>query len=164
MATFRTSQGQDGNEVLEFYEWRCQRSKRRYRKPKHTKEHIKKDWNRYFVEQIWTLYIWDLLSSKLLRAWSSWSPITYNISKIHIWTKRAWNYSLISLVTIWLHIRMTRCRVNCFSNFVFNNRKSRGQCEELQVKHQPNSSLMLQDVSETKHYGIKRSTLMLQWT
>ena len=28
---------------------------------------------------------------------------------IRIWTKRAWNYSLISLVTIWLHILIKCC-------------------------------------------------------
>ena len=38
--TIRTSQCQDG---LKFYEWRCQGIKRRFKKPKHTKEHIKKD-------------------------------------------------------------------------------------------------------------------------
>ena len=51
MATFRTSQCQDGDEVLKCHEWRCQGTKRRFRKPKHTKEHIKKDSNRYFVEK-----------------------------------------------------------------------------------------------------------------
>ena len=43
MATFRTSQCKDGDEVLKFYEWRWQGIKRRFVKPKHTKEHIKKD-------------------------------------------------------------------------------------------------------------------------
>ena len=53
MATFRTSQCQDGDEVWKSYEWRCQGIKileRRLRKPKHTKEHIKKDSNRCIVE------------------------------------------------------------------------------------------------------------------
>ena len=54
MATFRTSQFQDGDEVLKFNEERCQGIKRRFRKPKNTKEHIKKDRNRYFVEKFWT--------------------------------------------------------------------------------------------------------------
>ena len=49
MATFRTSQCQDGDEVLNCYELRCQGIKRRLRKPEHTKEHIKKDSNRYFM-------------------------------------------------------------------------------------------------------------------
>ena len=53
MATFRTSQCQDGDEVLKCHEW-CQGIKRRFRKPEHTKEHIKKDSNRYFVEKLWT--------------------------------------------------------------------------------------------------------------
>ena len=51
IATFRTSQCQDGDEVLK---WRCQGTKRRFRKPEHTTEHIKKDSNRYFVEKLWT--------------------------------------------------------------------------------------------------------------
>ena len=49
-AAFRTSQCQNGDEILKFYEWTCQGIKRRFGKPKHTKEHIKKDSNRYFVE------------------------------------------------------------------------------------------------------------------
>ena len=52
MATFSTSF------VLKCFEWRCQGIKRRFRKPKHTKKHINKDSNRYFVEQI--LKILDL--------------------------------------------------------------------------------------------------------
>ena len=54
MATFRTSQYQDGDEVLKCHEWRRQGIKRPFRKPEHTKEHIKKDSNRYFVEKFWT--------------------------------------------------------------------------------------------------------------
>ena len=52
MATFWTRQCQDGDEVLKCFEWRCRDIKRRFRKPKHMKEHIKKDSNRYFVQQI----------------------------------------------------------------------------------------------------------------
>ena len=51
MATFGKSQRQDGNKVLKRREWRCQATKRRFRKPEHTKEYIKKDSNRYFVEK-----------------------------------------------------------------------------------------------------------------
>ena len=40
MATFRTSQCQDGDAL-----------ERRFRKPEHTKQHIKKDSNKYFVEK-----------------------------------------------------------------------------------------------------------------
>ena len=54
MVTFRTSQCQDSDEVLKCHEWRCQGTKRRSRKPEHTKEHIKKDFNRYFVEKFQT--------------------------------------------------------------------------------------------------------------
>ena len=54
MAIFRTSQCQDGDEVLKCHEWRCQGTKRRFRKPEHTKEHIKIDSNKYFVEKFWT--------------------------------------------------------------------------------------------------------------
>ena len=54
MATLRTSQCQDGDEVFKGYEWRRQGIKRRFRKPEHTTEHIKKDSNRYFVEKFWT--------------------------------------------------------------------------------------------------------------
>ena len=50
MATFRTSQCQDGDEVLKCCEWRCQGTKRHFRKPEHMKEHIKRDSNTYFVE------------------------------------------------------------------------------------------------------------------
>ena len=39
MATFRTPQCQDGDEVLKYRERRCQGTKRRLRKPEHTKEH-----------------------------------------------------------------------------------------------------------------------------
>ena len=46
--TFRTSQSQDGDEIFNCNEWRCQGTKRRFRKPEHTKEHTKKDSNRYF--------------------------------------------------------------------------------------------------------------------
>ena len=45
MATFCASQCQDGDE-----DWRCQGIKRRFKKPEHMKEHIKKDSNRYFIE------------------------------------------------------------------------------------------------------------------
>ena len=58
MATFRTSQCQDGNEVLKCREWRCQDTKRRFnREPEHMKEHIKKAYNKYFAKKIskfWT--------------------------------------------------------------------------------------------------------------
>ena len=37
MATFRTSQCQDGDEVLKCHEWRCQGTKRRFRKPEETR-------------------------------------------------------------------------------------------------------------------------------
>ena len=39
--------------LIKCYEWRCQGIKRRFRKPEHTKEHIKKDSNRYFVKKFW---------------------------------------------------------------------------------------------------------------
>ena len=55
MATFRTSQCQDGDEVLKCRELRCQGTKRRFRKPDHTKEHMKKDSNRYFAEKVWKI-------------------------------------------------------------------------------------------------------------
>ena len=47
MASFRTSQCQDGDEVSKCHERRCQGIKRRLKKLEHTKEHIKKDSNRY---------------------------------------------------------------------------------------------------------------------
>ena len=53
MATFITSQCQNGDEVLKCYEWRCQGIKRQFREPKQTKEYIEEDSNRYFVEQFW---------------------------------------------------------------------------------------------------------------
>ena len=58
MATFRTSQCQDGDEVsaevLKCREWRCQGTKRRLENL-NTQENIKKDSNRYFAEIFWTL-------------------------------------------------------------------------------------------------------------
>ena len=39
MATFHTSHCQDGEEVLKCGEWRCQGTKRRFRKPEHAREH-----------------------------------------------------------------------------------------------------------------------------
>ena len=48
----RESQCQDGDEVLKCHEGRCQGIKRRFRRPEHTKENIKKDSNRYFVEKL----------------------------------------------------------------------------------------------------------------
>ena len=50
MATSRTSQCQDGDEVLKCREWKCRGTKRKKRKPEHTKEHVKNDSNKYFVE------------------------------------------------------------------------------------------------------------------
>ena len=50
MAIFGTSQCQDSDEALEFYELKCEGIKRSFRKPKHTTEHIMKDSKRYFVE------------------------------------------------------------------------------------------------------------------
>ena len=43
MTTCDTSPFQDGDEVLKCHESRCQGIKRRFRKPEHTKEDIKKD-------------------------------------------------------------------------------------------------------------------------
>ena len=37
MATFGTSQCQDGNKVLKCHEWRCQGIKRHFRKPEQNK-------------------------------------------------------------------------------------------------------------------------------
>ena len=49
MATFRTSQCQDGDEVLKCHEWRCHGTKNA------TQENIKKDSNRYFAENVWKI-------------------------------------------------------------------------------------------------------------
>ena len=38
MATFGTSQCQDGDEVLKCHEWRCQVIKRHFRKPEQNNE------------------------------------------------------------------------------------------------------------------------------
>ena len=56
MATFRTSQCQDGDEGLNCRERRCQGTKQRFRKPEDTKEHIKKGSNWYFVKQFWKFW------------------------------------------------------------------------------------------------------------
>ena len=57
MATFRPSRCQDGEEVLKFYEWRCQGIKRRFGTPEHTEEPFKKDSNMYLIktfQKFWT--------------------------------------------------------------------------------------------------------------
>ena len=54
MATFRTSQCQDGDGVLNVMNEGGQGIKRRFRKSEPTKERIKKDSNRYCVEKLWT--------------------------------------------------------------------------------------------------------------
>ena len=53
VANFRRSEYQDGDEVLNF----MNKDVRRFGKPNHTKEHVQKDSNRYFVEtfrKFWT--------------------------------------------------------------------------------------------------------------
>ena len=62
MATFRMCQ--DGDEVLQFYEWKCQGIKRRFRKTKDTKDSVKNS-NRYFVEQFWN----QLKPNSILNFW-----------------------------------------------------------------------------------------------
>ena len=51
LATFHTFSAKMKSKFFKCYEWRSQGLKRRFRKPKHTKEQIKKDSNRYFVEK-----------------------------------------------------------------------------------------------------------------
>ena len=51
MATFRTSQCQDGDEVLNVMNEDVKAFLKRHFETKHTKEHIKKDSNRYFVRK-----------------------------------------------------------------------------------------------------------------
>ena len=56
MATFRTFQCQDGDEVLKCHEWRCQGTKIKDALEKlNTQENIKKDSNRYFSEKVWKI-------------------------------------------------------------------------------------------------------------
>ena len=46
-----------------------------------------------------------LISNQMVYSWN-WGIISLTFCpNPNNWTKRAWNYSLISLVTIWLHIR-----------------------------------------------------------
>ena len=72
MATFRTSRFHDGDEVLKFYERRRQGIKRCYEKPKHKKDHMKKDSNRYILlRHSENSELKPQLSSKLFRACSS---------------------------------------------------------------------------------------------
>ena len=54
MATLRTSQCQDGDEVLKYREWRCQGTKDALENL-NTQENTKKDSNRYFAEKIWKI-------------------------------------------------------------------------------------------------------------
>ena len=72
MAKFpNTFQCQDGSKVFKCYEWRCQGFEGRFRKPKHTKEHIKKDYIRYFVKKI--LNIMNLSQNLSYNRFSVWS-------------------------------------------------------------------------------------------
>ena len=54
MATFRTSQCQDGDEVLKCREWGCQDTKHALENL-NTQENIKKDSNRYFAKKVWKI-------------------------------------------------------------------------------------------------------------
>ena len=49
------SQCQDGDEVLKGHEGRWEGIKRRFRKPEHTREHIK-DSDNYFFEKFWKFW------------------------------------------------------------------------------------------------------------
>ena len=58
MATFRTSQCQDGDEVLKCREWTVNedvRAQKDILENLNTQENIKKDSNRYFAEQFWKI-------------------------------------------------------------------------------------------------------------
>ena len=46
---------QDGDEVLKCREWRCQGTKRRFRKPEHTREQQEQQKNRYFAKKVWKI-------------------------------------------------------------------------------------------------------------
>ena len=50
MATFSTCCAKMVAKFKKENEWRCQGIKRRFRKPKHSKEHIKRDSIKYFLE------------------------------------------------------------------------------------------------------------------
>ena len=50
MATFKTFCAKMAAKLKKKNEWRCQGIKRRFRKPKHSKEHIKRDSIKYFLE------------------------------------------------------------------------------------------------------------------
>ena len=54
MATLRTSQCQDGDEVLKYREWRCQ-GKKDALENLNTQQNIKKDSNRYPAEKVWNI-------------------------------------------------------------------------------------------------------------
>ena len=54
MATFRTSQCEDGDEVLKCREWICQGTKNALENL-NTQKSIKKDSNRYFAEKVWKI-------------------------------------------------------------------------------------------------------------
>ena len=54
MATLRTSQCQDGDEVLKCREWRCQGTKDALENL-NTQQNIKKDSNRYPAEKVWNI-------------------------------------------------------------------------------------------------------------
>ena len=67
MATFLMLQCQYGFKVLKCYKWRCQGIKRRFKKPKHMKEYIKKYSKKVFCLQIQRLEnFFKVLKSKLM--------------------------------------------------------------------------------------------------
>ena len=108
LITFSTSLGQvkmASRIYWKCYELRCHGVNRPFRKPKHTNEHIKKDSIRYFVEKFWKLWTWAKIKAvifSVLRILDRYNKHAEN-PQILIWTKRSWNYSLTSLVTIWLY-------------------------------------------------------------
>ena len=58
MATFPLVSSTDGDKGLKGYEWRCQGLKRRFTKPKYTREDVKKDSIRYmyFAKKFWKFW------------------------------------------------------------------------------------------------------------
>ena len=90
MATFLMLQCQYGFKVLKCYKWRCQGIKRRFKKPKHMKEYIKKNSKKYFVYKFRNLRTFMLLmlpcmynknikkNTIVSKLWANLSPMIIN--------------------------------------------------------------------------------------
>ena len=71
------SQCQEGNK-LKCHEWRCQGTKRHFRKPEHTKKHIKKD----SIKQVFCRKILKILNLSQIYGLKTFERVEFSIDKI----------------------------------------------------------------------------------